>query len=99
MRLPLAMLCALVLSVSCAGENGGQEAAPEAPAADEANLGFRPNGDTEIQPDLSGASDELKAIFQHVDDHFDEHVMRLVRWVQQPSISNTGEASRSRPRW
>ena len=30
-------------------------------------------------------------MFQHIDDNVDEHVMNLRRWIQQPSISNSGE--------
>ncbi len=55
-------------------------------------LGIRPNGDTEAQIDMSRIhSDELKAIYDYIDTHIDDHVINLQRWVQQPSISNTGE--------
>jgi acetylornithine deacetylase/succinyl-diaminopimelate desuccinylase-like protein len=68
-----------------AGEVG--RAAPSAPA-----LGIRPGGDTEIQPDLAMVqSEELKKIYSYIDDHIDEHVQNLQRWIQQPSISNSGE--------
>ncbi len=60
-------------------------------AASPANLGLRPQGDTEIQPDLSQVSPDLKAVYDHIDANFDQHVMNLQRWIQQPSISNTGE--------
>jgi acetylornithine deacetylase/succinyl-diaminopimelate desuccinylase-like protein len=69
------------------------EAKP-APAAvpPKATLGLRPAGDEELSPDLSTIkSDELKKIFAHIDEHIDEHVKNLQRWVQQPSISNSGE--------
>jgi acetylornithine deacetylase/succinyl-diaminopimelate desuccinylase-like protein len=36
-------------------------------------------------------SEELKKVYQNIDDHFDEHVERLQKWVRQPSISNSGE--------
>ena len=49
-------------------------------------------GDTEIQPDLTLVkSDELKKIYSYIDEHIDEHVENLQKWVQQPSISNSGE--------
>ncbi|MDE2882540.1 MAG: hypothetical protein OXP70_11840, partial [Acidobacteriota bacterium] len=54
-------------------------------------LGVRADGDTEISPDLSQVPDELQQVFQHIDDNVDEHVMNLRRWIQQPSISNSGE--------
>ena len=51
-----------------------------------------PNGDTEIQPDMSQiTSEELKKVFAYIDEHVDEHVENLQKWIQQPSISNTGE--------
>ncbi len=87
-------LCVLVLSVGCASENGTDEAATAGPiAAEEAapSLGLRPDGDTEIAPDMTQVSDELGEIFQYIDDHFEEDVRAFQRWIQQPSISNTGE--------
>ena len=54
-------------------------------------LGVRAAGDTEIAPDLSQVPEELQQVFQHIDDNVDEHVMNLRRWIQQPSISNSGE--------
>ena len=66
----------------------------DAPAAApaEPKLGVRPNGDTEISPDLSQVkSEELKKIYAYIDEHIDEHVENLQKWIQQPSISNSGE--------
>ena len=54
-------------------------------------LGVRAAGDTEISPDLAQVPEELQQVFQHIDDNVDEHVMNLRRWIQQPSISNSGE--------
>ncbi len=65
-----------------------------APAANAAKktLGIRPNGDTEVKPDLSMvSSEELKHVYGYIDDHIDEHVENLQKWIKQPSISNTGE--------
>ena len=60
------------------------------PAA--AKLGIRPTGDETVAIDMSRIhSDELKQIYAYIDEHLDEHVMNLQRWIQQPSISNTGE--------
>ena len=36
-------------------------------------------------------SEELKKIYAHIDEHIDEHVVNLQKWIQQPSISNSGE--------
>ena len=55
-------------------------------------LGIRPNGDTEISPDMSLVkSEELKKVFEYIDEHVDDHVENLQKWIQQPSISNSGE--------
>ncbi len=84
----------LVLAAGCAGGNGAEEATQPGAASTEAtepSLGLRPNGDTEIAPDMSQVSDELADIFQYIDDHFEEDVRAYQRWIQQPSISNTGE--------
>ncbi|MYE44433.1 MAG: hypothetical protein F4X79_10475, partial [Acidobacteria bacterium] len=62
---------------------------PMAPTTDA--LGVRADGDTEIAPDLSQVPEELQQIFEHIDDNVDEHTMNLRRWIQQPSISNSGE--------
>jgi acetylornithine deacetylase/succinyl-diaminopimelate desuccinylase-like protein len=88
-------LVVLVMLVSAAGCSRGAStpasaAAPPAPAAPK--LGIRPNGDTEIQPDLSKIqSEELKKVFAYIDEHLDEHVVNLQKWIRQPSISNSGE--------
>jgi acetylornithine deacetylase/succinyl-diaminopimelate desuccinylase-like protein len=60
---------------------------PGAPAT-----GIRPQGDTEISIDMSKIKNpDLKKIFDYIDVHIDEHVRNLQKWIQQPSISNTGE--------
>ena len=60
-----------------------------APATE--TLGVRAAGDTEISPDMGQIPEELQRVFGHIDDNIDEHVMNLRRWIQQPSISNSGE--------
>src|ERR1700760_342390 len=53
---------------------------------------YRPNGDTIAKIDTSKIkSDELKRVYANIDEHFDEHVERLQKWIKQPSISNSGE--------
>jgi acetylornithine deacetylase/succinyl-diaminopimelate desuccinylase-like protein len=82
------------LIAACGGGGKSGSAAPAAPtaAAPKPSLGIRPNGDTKIQPDLSKIhSEELKKVFAYIDEHIDEHVVNLQKWIQQPSISNTGE--------
>jgi acetylornithine deacetylase/succinyl-diaminopimelate desuccinylase-like protein len=68
--------------------------APTAAAQTKAKpkLGIRPNGDETVKIDMSQIhSDELKKVFQYIDDHVDDHVEFFQKWIRQPSISNTGE--------
>src|SRR5688500_11182939 len=54
-------------------------------------LGVRPAGDTEIQPDISQVPPDLQKVYAHIDENIDQHVNNLQKWIQQPSISNSGE--------
>ena len=90
MRRWLATLGMLAAVVGCSREPSTPAAAAAPPA--QAKLGIRPNGDTEIQPDLAKIqSEELKKVFAYIDEHIDEHVVNLQKWIRQPSISNSGE--------
>jgi acetylornithine deacetylase/succinyl-diaminopimelate desuccinylase-like protein len=60
----------------------------EAPAP---RLGIRAVADEEISPDLSRIPDDLKQVFDHIDANVDQHVENFQKWIQQPSISNSGE--------
>ncbi len=63
-----------------------------APESSPATLGIRPIADEELSIDMSRIHNpELREIFAYIDEHIDEHVLNLRRWIQQPSISNTGE--------
>src|SRR2546426_2776927 len=92
MRPTLILVCGLAIA-ACSRDNGTNVHASAAPAAQSAShLGIRPNGDTEIQPDPSTVtSDELKKVYTYIDEHIDEHVQNLQKWIRQPSISNSGE--------
>ena len=80
-----------VVALSGCSSQSSEASAAEAPAA-KPKLGIRPNGDTELQPDMSLVkSDELKKVFSYIDEHIDDHVENLQKWVRQPSISNSGE--------
>ncbi len=74
---------------------GCSQPAPPAPEAAKpataAKLGVRPQGDTEIQPDMGQVPPELQKVFAHIDENIDEHVENLQKWIRQPSISNSGE--------
>jgi acetylornithine deacetylase/succinyl-diaminopimelate desuccinylase-like protein len=97
-RLPLIIGLAAAVCAAAAGCRGNETPAsasatpPKGAAAPKTALGIRPNGDTEIAPDLTKVSSpELKKVYEYIDAHVDEHVENLQKWIQQPSISNTGE--------
>jgi acetylornithine deacetylase/succinyl-diaminopimelate desuccinylase-like protein len=54
-------------------------------------LGIRPYGDETVKIDTSKMPEAEKNAFKFIDDHIDEHVENLQKWIQQPSISNSGE--------
>jgi acetylornithine deacetylase/succinyl-diaminopimelate desuccinylase-like protein len=55
-------------------------------------LHVRPQGDTTLQINMEMVKNpQLKKIYDYIDAHIDEHVENLQHWIQQPSISNTGE--------
>jgi acetylornithine deacetylase/succinyl-diaminopimelate desuccinylase-like protein len=68
-----------------------QQAPPSGVPPAKKALGIRPDGDTTLKIDTSKASDELKKVYGYIDDHIDEHVENLQKWIRQPSISNSGE--------
>ncbi len=101
----LSLLASSVVLLSACSEDTVQSsasapsAAPAATAASTAAstpaakpLGIRPHGDTTREIDMSRIHNpELVDIFNYIDEHIDEHVINLQKWIQQPSISNTGE--------
>jgi acetylornithine deacetylase/succinyl-diaminopimelate desuccinylase-like protein len=94
MRLLLIALCVPALAAACTGPNGSpsSDAAASQKSTAASKLGIRPDGDTEIKPDLSKIPNEdLKKVFTYIDEHINDHVERLQKWIQQPSISNSGE--------
>ena len=74
-------------AVACGGDPG-MEADLVDPAAE---LGVRADGRHHPGARPGADSEELQQVFAHIDDNADRHVMNLRRWVQQPSISNSGE--------
>jgi acetylornithine deacetylase/succinyl-diaminopimelate desuccinylase-like protein len=63
-------------------------AAPTKPA-----LGIKPFGtaDPNFKPDYSSLPPEVAKAFEHIDQNIDFHVGEFQKWLQQPSISNSGE--------
>lgn len=87
-------VCALVALGVLAGGLGCASSQP--PATQTANtqtpsLGIRPEGDETVHPDMSKIPPDLAKVFTYIDGHIDEHVVRLQKWIRQPSISNSGE--------
>ncbi len=90
MRSLVGTLALSMALTGCSRAPSTQTAAAQAPA--QPKLGIRPNGDTEIQPDLSKiSSEDLKKVYAYIDEHIDDHVENLQKWIRQPSISNSGE--------
>jgi acetylornithine deacetylase/succinyl-diaminopimelate desuccinylase-like protein len=82
----------IVVLSALAGFTGCKSKPADGPiAAAKPKLGIRPHGDETIQPDLSKTPADLKKVYAYIDEHIDEHVENLQKWIQQPSISNSGE--------
>jgi len=90
MRSLLISVCVAAAAMGCTQKQESVQAA--APPAAAPKLWIRPNGDTEITIDASKVtSEELKKVYSYIDEHIDEHVAGLQKWIRQPSISNSGE--------
>jgi acetylornithine deacetylase/succinyl-diaminopimelate desuccinylase-like protein len=81
----------VLLALTAAFSGCKSKPAPEAKTAAAPVLGIRPHGDETIDIDTSKLPPELQKTFAYIDSHIDEHVLNLQKWVQQPSISNSGE--------
>jgi acetylornithine deacetylase/succinyl-diaminopimelate desuccinylase-like protein len=94
MKKIVSLVSTLTLSlalVACGkgGTDGNVTAAKETTAP---KLGIRPNGDTTLSVNKAMIHNaDLPKIYDYIDGHIDEHVVNLQKWIQQPSISNTGE--------
>ena len=83
----LMTLCAIVVFTGCSKANTASASTKKA-----LTHKYRPEGDQTVHIDMSQIkNEELKKVYSHIDDHFDEHVERLQKWIRQPSISNSGE--------
>jgi acetylornithine deacetylase/succinyl-diaminopimelate desuccinylase-like protein len=89
------MGAAAVVAAACSSQPATPAAdstsAAAAPAAAAPKLGIRPSGDEELKPDMSQVPEDLAKVYQHIDENIDQHVVNLQKWIQQPSISNSGE--------
>ncbi len=90
MRLTTTTLCLLAAALLTNCSKEGTFAKGD--VKKEATKKYRPYGDETVKIDMSQIkSEELKKIYAYIDEHFDEHVERLQKWIRQPSISNSGE--------
>ena len=87
----VALAAVLGAAAGCSSPSAKAQA-PAAKAQAKPKLGIRPKGDTEIDVDMTKiSSDELKKVYSYIDEHIDDHVENLQKWIRQPSISNSGE--------
>jgi len=89
--LPLVVSAVAAVLAGCGKAPEGE--APKAASAEtKPKLGIRPYGDETIKIDMAQIHNEdLKKVFGYIDTNIDDHVVNLQKWIQQPSISNTGE--------
>ena len=94
-KVSLSFMCvAALVAAGCqqpAAPAADAKSAAAAPAAAAPKLGIRPSGDEEIKPDMSQVPPDLAKVYAHIDENIDQHVVNLQKWIQQPSISNSGE--------
>jgi len=87
MKLRLMSFCLLGLAIgliSC-------KSAPKTATVAKSTLNINPYGTSGVKPDMSKVPDDLKKVFDYIDAHVDDDTNNLVKWIQQPSISNSGE--------
>jgi len=77
----------LATVVGCKTNNPATQTASNTPKQ---TLGIKPNG-AGPAPQFKAVPPELQKVFDYIDTHIDEHVTNLQKWIQQPSISNSGE--------
>lgn len=88
MKLHWMSLSLLALAV---GSVGCKSAPPKTETAKKPTLGINPYGSSGEKPDTSKVPDDLKKVFDYIDAHADSDAENLQKWIQQPSISNSGE--------
>lgn len=88
MRNRLLVLCVMGTLM---GFTGCKSSAPTTPVAATPKLGINPYGARGTKPDYSKVPPDVMKIFDYIDGHIDDHVANLQHWIQQPSISNSGE--------
>ena len=89
--MPLKSVSLVLLAVVASLAGCKSKPADNQVADNKPKLGIRPHGDETIEFDKSKMTPEMTKIFDYIDAHVDEHVVNLQKWIQQPSISNSGE--------
>ncbi len=90
-RVSLSLICAAALAATACQQPAAPAADAQKAAEATPKLGIRPAGDEELKPDLSQVPPDVQKVFAHIDENIDQHVVNLQKWIQQPSISNSGE--------
>jgi acetylornithine deacetylase/succinyl-diaminopimelate desuccinylase-like protein len=65
--------------------------APAAPTKPALNIKPFGTADPNFKPDYSSLDPAVAKTFEHIDQNIDFHVEEFRKWLQQPSISNSGE--------
>ena len=82
--MPLCLLGLLLGPVAC-----NRTTTPT--AVTKPSLGINPYGTSGVKPDMSKVPPDLVKVFDYIDSHVDQDTENLQKWIQQPSISNSGE--------
>ena len=82
---------ALIAVSGCNQKASAVAAAKQAPA--KPKIGIHPfgTGDPSFKPDYTTLSPDLQKVFTYIDANIDDHAENIQKWIQQPSISNSGE--------
>lgn len=91
MRFPKMFACMCMMGLTLNGCKNEQAPEKTTTVTSAPKLGIRPYGDETVKIDMSKEPDDMKKVFKYIDDHVDEHVELFQKFVQQPSISNSGE--------
>ena len=84
--LSVCMLGLLVGPVAC------NKTQPTTAAPTKTSLNINPYGTSGVKPDMGKVPDDLKKVFDYIDSSTPIRMLKnLQKWVQQPSISNSGE--------
>ena len=88
----IVVTAALGAAIGCSSPSA-KATTPAAESAGEAEAGDPAQRATpKSTPDMTKvSSDELKKVYAYIDEHIDDHVENLQKWIRQPSISNSGE--------